>query len=268
MEKAKEILTFLSHKEVYGLAIIILFSIVSSRLSNTLVEKIVISGKSTYDRKKRRTIVKLFSNILKCIIFMLAILLILNLYGVDTKTLIASFGVVGAVLGLALQDAIKDFITGISIVMNNYFVEGDIITFDDFTGEVIDMGLNTTKIKKNTGEVFIIANRNIDQVINLSQKIANVVIDIPTAYEEKTEKVEKTIEKILLEIKKLDGIKQDPIYLGISSLEDSCVNYTISIFCQQDTQWQTKREALRIIKTQYEKAKIKIPYPQLEVHHE
>ena len=94
------------------------------------------------------------------------------------------------------------------------------------------------------------------------------MIDIPTAYEAKTERVEKTIAKIITEIKKLEGIKKEPKYLGISSLDDSCVKYTISIICPQDNQWQIKRDALKIIKTYYEKDKIKIPYNQIEVHHE
>ncbi len=268
MEIVKSILSFLSRKEVYGLAIIILVSIVLYHFGKIFIEKIIVSGKNAYERKKRRTIVNLISNIFKYIVFILAILFILDLYGVDTKALITSLGVLGAVLGLALQDTLKDFISGITVIMDNYFVVGDIVTFNDFTGEVIDMGLKTTKIKKNTGEVLVIANRNIDQIVNISQESANVVIDIPTAYEAKTERVEKTIAKIITEIKKLEGIKKEPKYLGISSLDDSCVKYTISIICPQDNQWQIKRDALKIIKTYYEKDKIKIPYNQIEVHHE
>lgn len=268
MEIVGNILTFLSKKEVYGLAIILLASLALYHFGKLLIEKIIVSGKNAYERKKRRTIVNLISNIFKYIIFILAVLFILDLYGVDTKALIASLGVLGAVIGLALQDTLKDFISGITIIMDNYFVVGDIVTYNNFTGEVMDMGLKSTKIKKNNGEVLVIANRNIDQVVNISQEPANVVIDIPTAYEAKTEQVEKTIVKILSEIKKIEGIKKEPKYLGISSLDDSCVKYTISILCPQDNQWQIKRDALKIIKNFYEKDKIKIPYNQIEVHHE
>ena len=148
MEIVKSILSFLSRKEVYGLAIIILVSIVLYHFGKIFIEKIIVSGKNAYERKKRRTIVNLISNIFKYIVFILAILFILDLYGVDTKALITSLGVLGAVLGLALQDTLKDFISGITVIMDNYFVVGDIVTFNDFTGEVIDMGLKTTKIKK------------------------------------------------------------------------------------------------------------------------
>ena len=147
MKIATNILSFLGKKEVYGLAIIVLIAITINRLGTKLIEKIIVSGRDAYEKKKRKTIVNLISNIFKYAVFIIAIFSILNLYGVNTKALFASLGVVGAVLGLALQDTIKDFISGITIIMDNYFVVGDIITFNDFTGEVIDMGLKTTKVK-------------------------------------------------------------------------------------------------------------------------
>lgn len=268
MENAKGVLSFLAQKEVYGLALIILIGIVVYHFGKVFIQKVITAGRDAYERKRRKTIVNLISNIFKYIVFVIIILAILSLYGVDTKALIASLGVVGAVLGLALQDAIKDFISGITIIMDNFFVVGDIVTLNNFTGEVIDMGLKTTKIKKVNGEVLVIANRNIDAVVNISQKPANVVIEIPTAYEANTEYVEKAIVKILGEIKKIEGIKNEPEYLGISALDESCVNYMISFLCLQEKQWQIKRDALRIIKNVYDKGKIKIPYKQIEVHHE
>lgn len=268
MEQAKGVLEVLSKKEIYGLAIIIFISIVLYHFGKIIINKIINSGHNAFEIKKRKTIVNLISNIFKYVIYIGVLLAVLNLYGVDTKALIASLGILGAVLGLALQDTIKDFICGITIIMDNFFVVGDIVTFKDFTGEVIELGLKTTKIKSISGEVLVIANRNIDSIINISQKPANIIIDIPTAYEAKIETVEKTINKILEEIKKIPGIKKEPTYLGISLLDESCINYSISILSPQDIQWQVKREALRIIKQQYDKNKIKIPYKQIEVYHE
>lgn len=268
MEQAKGVLTFLADKKVYGLAIIVLVALLVYYFGKIIIQKLMNVGKSNYERKKRKTIVNLISNLVKYIIYIFLILAALDLYGVDTKALIASLGIAGAILGLALQDTIKDFINGITIIMDNFFVVGDWVTYKDFTGIVIELGLKTTKIKKINGEVLVIANRNIDEVVNISQETANVIIDIPTSYEEKISHVEKTIEKILVEIKKINGIKKDPQYLGISEFEDSCVKYTISFLCPQEKQWQIRRDVLKIIKTMYDKDKIKIPYTQIEVHHE
>ena len=128
---------------------------------------------------------------------MIGILIILDFYGVDTKSLIASIGIAGVVLGLALQDTVKDFISGISLILENYLQVGDVVTYNDFTGEVIELGLRTTKIKKASGEVLIVANRNIDEIINSSQKTAHLLLDIPTAYEENIATVEKTLKEVI-----------------------------------------------------------------------
>ena len=194
------------------------------------------------------------------------IIFILNSYGVDTKSIIASLGVAGVILGFALQSTVEDFVSGISIIMDNYFVVGDIVTFDNFTGEVIEMGLKTTKIKKANGEVYIIANRNINSVINLSQHRAGLMIKTSTAYEESTEKVEKVLHDVIEEAKNIPGVYKESKYLGIDSMEDSAINYSILISCRQDNQWQIKRDILKMIKLAYETNNIKIPYPQIEVH--
>lgn len=148
MELIKNILDFLAQKEIYGLAIIILAGIVVYKLGSKLIEKIIMQGKSTYERRRRKTIVTLLSNISKYIIVILVIFFILDLYGVNTKALVASLGVASALIGLALQDTLKDLISGIDIIMNNYFVVGDIVKYNNFSGEVIEMSLKATKIKK------------------------------------------------------------------------------------------------------------------------
>ena len=120
MEILTSILKLLSKKEVYGLAIIVLCGLTIYKIGKFLINKIITSGRTPYERKKRLTIVNLLSNIFKYAIYIFVILFILDLYGVDTKALITSLGILGAVLGLAFQDTIKDFISGITIILDNY----------------------------------------------------------------------------------------------------------------------------------------------------
>lgn len=267
MDFFEVIISFITQKEVYGLVLIVLAGYIFYHFVKALTEKIINSGKSALERKRRKTIVELFQNIFKYIIFVIVVLFILELYGVDTKSLIAGLGILGAVVGLAMQDTMKDFISGITIMLENYYIVGDYVTYNNFTGEVISFGLKSTRIKNLNGEVLILANRNVTEIINISQKSADVIIDIPVAYEAKVEKVEKAIEEILEEIKKLDKVyKNEVTYLGINKLDNSSVNYRIKISCDQDSQWSIKRSSLRIIKMILDKRNIKIPYPQVEVH--
>lgn len=262
------ILDFITKKECYLTVLSVIIGVLFYKACSSLLERLIITGKTDFEKKKRKTIVKLFKNIFKYSVITIVILFLLNLYGYNVKTLIAGLGIVATVLGLALQDTIKDFIGGITILLENYYVAGDIIKYNNFTGEVIDFTLKCTKVKAFNGEVMILSNRNVNEVINLSQKQATLMIKIPVAYETKVEKIEKVIlETILPETNDVEFvIKNSQKYLGISELADSSVNYLICVDCKQEHQWQVNRDILRIILLNLNKNKIKIPYQQIEVY--
>ena len=108
------------------------------------------------------------------------------------------------------------------------------------------------------------------EIKNLSQKEQIVTINIPIAYEEKIEKVEKVInEKIIPAIDAIEEVNPNSTkYLGINEMADSCLKYLLKFECQRDTQWQARRDANKIILNALAAEKISIPYPQLEVHNE
>ena len=157
----EQLLKFISKKEVYGIIFIVCAGYILYKCSGLIFAKLINSGKTEHEKKKRNTIIKLFQNIMKYIVFIVILLIILELYGVNTKSLIAGLGVVGAVLGLALQDTIKDLINGITILLDNFYVVGDTICYEGFTGEVIELGLKTTKVKALNGQVKIISNLHV-----------------------------------------------------------------------------------------------------------
>ena len=263
----KVVLDFLSKKQVYGSIIIILSVFILYKIFNLIVTKVISKSKSDFERKKSRTVIELINNVGKYALIIIAIIFILDLYGVKVTSLVASLGVASAVGALALQDTLKDIISGTSIIMDNYYVVGDYVKYKNFTGTVLQLGLRSTKIMDFDGQVYTIANRNIDEIINLSQKTASSLIEIPTAYEEKLEKVEKVICEIVDEMKTWETVDSDKtVYIGITQLDDSCIKYGIRYYCSPGKVWQYKRDALRLIKMKYDKNNIKIPYNQIEVH--
>lgn len=262
----QKLLDFLfSEKVISPIAIIVVSTIICKVITN-VVKKFFVKEKDRFEVKKRTTVIQVVTNVFKVLIYMIAIAMILEVYGVDTKGIVASLGIAGVVLGLALQDSVKDFMSGISIIMENYYVIGDLVIINGFTGEVIALTLKSTKVKSYNGEVYIFSNRDVSEVINLSQAGAGVKIDIPTAYEEKTDKVEKVLESILEEAKKINGVSTNSEYLGMESLDASDIKYSIIIYCKSQEQWAIKRKVLKLIKEAYEQNDLKIPYNQIEVH--
>ncbi len=264
----KAIINIFTKKEVYGVIITLAISYFVYKTIAIFLEETINSGKGSYELKKRKTITRLFKNIVKYIILISAILTILSIYGVNVKGMITGLGVTATIIGLALQDTFKDIINGISIITENYFIVGDIISYNGFTGEVIEFGLKSTKVKNVNGEVMIIANRNIMEIKNLSQKDQIVQIPIPLPYGEDIDKLEKIIKKeIIPQIEKLENVTQQSVeYLGISELADSSVNYLIQFHCKREKQWALKRMANRVILSTLNKNNVSVPFPQVEVH--
>lgn len=268
MDTLNKIVDFIKSPKFYGPIIMIIVGIIVYKIIERIIDKASIKGKTELEKKKRVTIILLFKNIVKYIIVIIILIGTLNVYGVNTTSILAGIGVVGAVIGLAFQDALKDIIGGINIILDNYFVVGDLVTFNSFTGTIMEFGLKTTKILSPKGEVMIVANRNIDKIINLSQKKTSILLTIPTAYECDHKKVERILNGVLDKLKKEENVfEKDTEYLGIDAFGSSSISYLIRIKCSQGTQFATKRLALKLIKEAYENNNLKIPYDQIEVHH-
>jgi len=270
IEFLKVILNIITKKEVYGVVVTLAIAYFIYRTTTIILEEAINFGKDKYELKKRRTITKLFQNIAKYLILIIALLTILSIYGVNIAGMVAGLGITASIIGLALQDTFKDIINGIGIILENYFIVGDIVTYNGFTGEVIEFGLKSTKIKSAGGEVLIVANRNIMEIKNLSKESQSIFFYIPLPYEEDIDKMEQIIKQDILpkisQVKDVDA--NSAVYLGIEELADSCIKYLILFKCKRETQWQTKRDANRIVMTELNKHNVSVPYPQLEVHYE
>ena len=216
--------------------------------------------------KRKMTIVSLIKNVVKYTIAIIIIIAILSLYGVDTTSIIASIGIVGVVLGLACQDIAKDFLSGVFLIFDNAYAVGDYVEINGFTGEVISLGLKTTKIKAYTGEVKIISNSAINEVTNYNLKQSKLVIDIPLSYDCDIEKVEKVLNDLVPEIKAIPDVRKEVELLGIERFESSSIIYRIAIDCSPMSQYGVNRAVLKLIKLTFDKNKITIPYEQLDVH--
>lgn len=261
------IVNFVIKKQVYGPIITIILACVFYKIISSFIRKIIPTGKDSYEMKKRKTITDLFVNITKYIILIFSALVIMSIFGINVKGLIAGLGITATILGLALQDTFKDIINGISIILENYFIIGDTVVYNGFTGEVIEYGLKTTKIKNINGETLIVANRNIMEIKNISQKDPSVILKFALTYEEDIDKVENVIiNDIIPEIANLKDVIEDSCqYMGIADLADSSVNYQLMFKCKRESHWQAKRDANKIALSIFKKNKIKFAYPHMEV---
>ena len=191
------------------------------------------------------------------------VLLILQLNGVNVTSLIAGLGLVSAIVGLALQDVLKDTIMGIHMVTDHFFEVGDVVRYGNFEGIVISFNMKTTKLRSiYDNSVMTICNRNISEIVKLSDWLD---IDLPLSYEEDRKKVNGVLEKCCTRIRAAEGI-EDCLYKGVQEFADSAVLYKIRLVCRPEKKPELRRMALGILQEELEKAMITIPYPQMDVH--
>ena len=239
--------------QVYLPIIYICVAILINGILVSIVEKVVAKKqenffKNSYAYKKSETFKVLLKNITKYTVIIFLILAILTVYGVDVTSVLTGLGIVGVVLGLALQDLAKDIIAGFSIIFENQYAIGDTISINGFKGEVIFLGLKTTKIKNYEGQVKIVANRNATEVINYS--------------------MEKVLTELATELTKtLPKLKGKVELLGIQELASSSVKYRMIAPTVSMEHFEIERKIRKEVKERLDKENIKIPYPQLEVHH-
>ena len=260
----EKIISSINNNRLYISAIIAIIGIIIYQIIKKTINRILERDKTRNKiDKKGRTVVKLFTNIIKYVIITIVGVLILQIYGVNVNSLVAGLGLVSVVAGLAIQDPLKDIVTGVNIITDDYFSLGDVVRIDDIEGKVVYLGVRTTKIKDTAnGNILVLANRNINKVIKVSDEI---YMEIPLSYEDDTDKVVKIINKALESIRKHENVIEAD-YIGIDKFADSSINYKLKILCKPENKFAVRRFVNGAIKKELDKNGISIPYPQITIH--
>ncbi len=256
-------------KEVYLPIIYILIAIIVYAILCKVVNKVLVFNKKSKIKKeiqikREKTIINLFKSIIKYIIAIITILAILNIYGIKTTSIIASLGIAGAIIGLAFQDTIKNLLSGIAIIFDNHYMQGDVVTINGFRGEVIELGLQTTKIKAYSGEVMIINNSMVTSVINHSMYDTILYLDIPVNKDVSISTLEKMLNNVSKEMFKLKDVKGLKL-LGVEKLNANNYIYKVEIDCKPESHFQINREFFGYLKKEYDKNNIKVPGEYFEI---
>ena len=220
----------------------------------------------TFD-SRGETIGRMITSLLKYVILILAAFVCLALLGFNAGTLMASAGVVSIVVGLGAKELIGDILAGLFIIIEGEFRVGDIITVNDFRGTVSEIGVRTTKMVDGVGNVKIINNSQITDVINMTKNHSFANCNVGISYDEDLEHVEEVLATELPLIRERNRlIKGGPYYRGVAELADSSVMLRIMAECDEEDRIQLERDLNREIKLIFDKNGITIPYPQVVVN--
>lgn len=215
---------------------------------------------------RTKTVVSLLDGFVKYGAAIAVIIYVLKACGVNTEALIASIGILALIVGLGAQSLIADIIAGMFIIFENEFNTGEIISIDGFRGEVIEIGIRTTKLLDAAGNIKIMNHSDIKNIVNLSREPSLAVVDVDFPYDVPIEFIEKLFDEKFAGLKeKIPGIITGPFYKGVTEYKDSNVTVKIVATCLESDRFQVQRDLLREYRAIITAEGIDISYPHVVI---
>ena len=200
---------------------------------------------------------------LRIAILVLGVMTILQINGIKLSGVITGVGIASAVLGLAMQDLLKDIIMGFHIISDHFYSEGDCVAYDGRECQVVSLTLKTTKLMDlEDHSVITLCNSSISSVRRLEDRMD---FDLPLPYEESAAAVNGVLSNLQAAVAKAEGVKNCE-YKGVQSFEESAVLYKLRVYCEPAARPEVRRRVLAVLQNGLADAGITIPYNQLQVH--
>ncbi|MBQ1931278.1 MAG: mechanosensitive ion channel, partial [Lachnospiraceae bacterium] len=218
--------------------------------------------------KQRKSMAGLFTSLTKFICVIAGGVWALGILGVNLAGVFASLGIASLIIGFGAQSLIEDAISGVFIIFEGQYNIGDIIVLDEFRGTVKNIGIRTTCIEDDGGNLKIVNNSDIRNLQNRSLNRSIAVCDIGITYEARVEDVEKVILANLPAMyeKNKDVFLAAPVYKGVESLADSAVVLRVVVDATEANFFAARRRLNREMKILFDDNGIEIPFNQIVVH--
>lgn len=214
------------------------------------------------------TLVTVISSLIKYISVLVAFCWILSIIGVNVSTIFASVGIFALILGFGAESLVADLVTGVFILFENQYNVGDIVEIDGFRGKVKEIGIRTLSLEDTGGNIKIINNSELKNIVNRSNQRSVAVCDVSVSYNTDIEELEEKLVNMLQKIK----AKHTDIFIGrvefvgVEALADSGVVLRIIADVSEENIFKGRRLLNKEIKIMFDKEGIIIPYPQVDVH--
>jgi len=221
--------------------------------------------------QRAETMGSLFKSIVTGVIVAIFGTMMLSEVGVDIAPIIASAGIIGIALGFGAQSLVKDFLSGIFMILEDQFGVGDIVDVGEATGTIEAVSLRVTRLRDINGTVWYVPNGEILRVGNQSQNWSRTVLDVGVGYHEDLARVRGVLEDIahsMWEDEEFTGqVIEEPSVWGVQELAADAVTMRVVLKTTPGSQWAIAREMRQRIKARFDHEGIEIPFAQRVVWH-
>ena len=254
-----------------GIVKIVLIIIVA-KLASVFVRRLIVRSLKRRKEKKPKsqlaikseTIESVAKSTSKVVIYVIAMMTILSVLGLGgtVSSLLATAGIGGIAIAFGAQSLVKDLVAGIFMFFEDQFSVGEYIEADGEKGTVEAITIRTTRIRKFSGETAILPNGSFEKVINYSRGNLLAIINMSISYESDATKAGEVMKAVGLEYMKThDNVIEEPQVLGVAVMGESDMVIRMIMRVKPLTHWTTERDMMLLIKQEFDKSGIEIPYP-------
>jgi small conductance mechanosensitive channel len=213
--------------------------------------------------QRAETVGAVLRSVVAITIWSVAVLTVLSELGVNLAPLLAGAGIAGVALGFGAQSLVRDFLTGLFMLLENQYGVGDVIDVGLATGTVEGVSLRTTRLRDIDGVVWHVPNGEVHRVGNKSQQWSRALVDVAIAYDADLERATEVIRGVahdLMDDADLGGLMLDePSVLGVESLAPERVVLRVVARTRPQEQGRVARELRARMKAALDAAGIAVP---------
>ena len=209
------------------------------------------------------TVASLLRNLTSIIVGIIMVLTVMAVFDIPLAPLLASAGVGGIALAFGAQSLVKDFLSGIFMIMEDQYGVGDLIDTGEVRGAVEEVGLRVTRVRDATGTVWYVRNGEILKLGNQSQGWSTAIIDVPVAYDEDAGKVIAILEEVATAIDDdpafADVLLEKPTVAGVNAVTATTMSIRMMAKTAPNQHWGLQRTLLERSLTTLGKAGVRSP---------
>jgi small conductance mechanosensitive channel len=215
---------------------------------------------------RAETVGSVLNSISTVVVWSIAVLMILAEFGVSLGPLIAGAGIAGVALGFGAQSVVKDFLSGIFMLLEDQYGVGDVVDVGEAVGTVEGLTLRTTRLRGIDGTVWHVPNGEIRRVGNMSQQWSRALLDVEVAYGTDLAHARDVIagvaDDVYREPEWTRKILEAPEIWGVETLGADAIAIRLALKTKPGEQWALQREIRARLKDAFDSEGIEIPFPQ------
>lgn len=247
-----------------------LFLVIVTIVTSVVLAKIAkksIKGINKKSDKLDSTAIPILTSTVSYVIYSISLIIILDIFGVNTASIVALLGTIGLAVGFALKDTLSNIAAGIMLLFLRPFKVSDTIEFSSTTGKVIEINLFTTILETADGIFVCSPNSNIwkTTIKNFSKNPKRrMTISVGVGYQDSPTHALETLLKL---VKEEERILSEPAPQAVlTSLGDSSVNLELRCWANTPDYWNAYWDLNKKLKDVIEEAGLSIPFPQRDIN--